>query len=446
MAKLVRIIYERVAGLDVHKKTVVATRVRVTEEDRLVWETETFGSMTADLLRLHDWLAEWDCSHVAMESTGDYWKPVFNLLEGDFKILLVNAQHVKHVPGRKTDVGDSEWLAELLLHGLLKPSFIPPKPQRVLRELTRYRARLVEERTRVVNRVQKLLEGANIKLASVVTSIMGISAREMLAEIVAGQADPLFMAELARGRMRAKIPELEKALTGLVDAHHRFLLAKQLAHIDFLDEQIYDIGAEIAQRIESMSQSIARGSSTPESDGDGDASEAAQTPLTWAEAVVLLDTIPGVSQRTAEVMLAEMGLDMSQFPTDKHLTSWAGLAPGNHQSGGKRYSGRIRKGNPSLSTAMVQAAWAAIRTKDTFLKARYHRLAARRGKKRAIVAVARSMLTSAWHILTYRQPYRELGSDYFDQRKKEAKVNYLTRQLEKLTGGAVRIELQTTVA
>jgi transposase len=447
MAKWLRIIYERVAGLDVHKKTVVATRMRVTEEQGAESETQTFGTTTPELLELHDWLMEWGCTHVAMESTGDYWKPVYNLLEGNFEVLPVNAQHVKHVPGRKTDVTDSEWLAELLLHGLLKPSFIPPKPQRALRDLTRYRSKLVEEHTRVVNRVQKLLEGANIKLASVASDIMGVSGRAMLEEIAAGQTDATGMANLARGRMRAKIPELEKALTGLVGPHHRFLLAKQLAHIDFLDEQIADISTEVVRQLEAMSQSPKGG------DGSGVDNEALGTdetsgdqkaaPLTWIEAVTLLDTIPGVNQTTAEVILAEMGLDMSQFPTDKHLTSWAGLAPGNHQSGGKRYSGRTRKGNRSLSTIMVQAAWSAVRTKDTFLKSRYHRLAARRGKKRAIGAIARSMLVSAWHILTHRQPYKELGGDYFDQRRKEAKVSYLTRQLEKLTGGTVRVELQT---
>jgi len=449
MIKLLRIMYERVAGLDVHKKTVVATPMRVTEDGRLDWETRTFGTTTPELLELHDWLMEWGCTHVAVESTGDYWKPVFNLLEDDFEVLLVNAQHVKHVPGRKTDVSDSEWLAELLLHGLLKPSFIPPKPQRALRDLTRYRTKLVQERTRVVNRVQKLLEGANIKLSSVVTNVMGVSARAMLEEIAVGQTDSALMADLARGRMRSKIPELKKALTGFVEPHHCFLLAKQLAHIDFLDEQIADISAEIAQQIETMSQSGQDGGGQILDDRgsiEETSSDEQTAPLTWAEAVALLDTIPGVNQRTAEVMLAEMGLNMEQFPTDKHLTSWSGLAPGNNQSGGKRYSGRTRKGNRPLSTIMVQAAWSAVRTKDTFLKSRYHRLAARRGKKRAIVAVARSMLSSAWHILTYREPYKELGGDYFDQRKKEAKVSYLTRQLEKLTGGTVQIELQAVPA
>jgi transposase len=445
MNHLLNIIHERVAGLDVHKKTVVATRMHVTADGRLDWETQTFGTTTPDLLTLHDWLAERSCTHVAMESTGDYWKPVFNLLEDDFEVLLVNAQHVKHVPGRKTDVCDAEWLAELLLHGLLTASFIPPKPQRALRDLTRYRTKLIQERTRVVNRVQKLLEGANIKLASVATDVMGVSARAMLAEIAAGQTDPRLMAELARGRMRNKIPELEKALTGLVGPHHRFLLAKQLAHIDFLDEQIADIGAEIARWFETQSQQPGgKGDVGTNSESDTPTDE--ETPLTWEEAVALLDTIPGVDRKTAEDMLAEMGLDMGQYPTDKHLTSWAGLSPGNRQSGGKRYSGRTRKGNRTLSSVMVQAAWSATRAKDTFLKSRYHRLAARRGKKRAIVATACSMLRSAWHMLTYRQPYQELGGDYFDQRRKDAKVSYLTRQLEKLTGGAVRIELQAIAA
>jgi transposase len=442
-----RIIYRRVAGLDVHKKTVVATRMWVTEEDRVEWETKTFGTMTSDLLELHDWLYEWGLSHVTMESTGDYWKPVFNILEDTFEVWLVNAQQVKNVPGRKTDVTDSEWLAELMLHGLLKPSFIPPPSQRALRELTRYRTRLVEERARVVNRVQKLLEGANIKLSSVASDIMGVSARAMLAEIVAGQSDAQSMADLARGRMRSKIPELEKALTGIVQPHHRFVLAQQLEHIDFLDEKVETLSIRIEQQLESMSwphkpsePDVGEG---PEETPGADESE---LPLTWNAAVALLDTIPGVNRRTAEVMLAEMGLDMSQFPTENHLASWAGLAPGNHQSGGKRYSGRTTKGNKSLASIMVQGAWSAVRTKDTFLKARYHRLAARRGKKRAIVAVAHSMLVSAWHMLTYQQPYQELGGDYFDERKKESKVSYLVRRLEKLTGGSVSIELQPAAA
>jgi transposase len=443
-----RIIFEQVAGLDIHKKTVMATRMRVTEESRLEWETQTFGTTTPDLLQLHDWLQAWECSHVAMESTGDYWKPVFNLLEGDFEVWLVNARHVQQVPGRKTDALDAEWLAELMLHGMLKPSFIPPKPQRALRDLTRYRTTLVQERARTVNRVQKLLEGANIKLASVVTDITGVSARAMLAALGAGQNDPALMAELARGRLRHKLAELEKALTGLVEAHHRFLLSQQLGHIDFLDEQIAEISTEIARRIEAMSQPSGpptcganRGGASGEANSD-----APEPPLTWSEAVTLLDTIPGVDRKTAEVILAEIGLNMSQFPTDKHLAAWSGLAPGNHQSGGKRYSGRTRQGNQTLKSTMVQAAWSAVRTKDTFLKSRFHRLAARRGKKRAIVAIAHSMLVSVWHMLTRRQPYQELGGDYFDQRKKEVKVSYLIRRIEKLTGASVTLEIQPVSA
>ena len=443
-----RIIHRIVAGLDVHKKTVVATRMQVNEEERLVWETETFGTMTQDLLALLDWLAEWECTHVAMESTGDYWKPVFNVLEGTFEVYLVNAQHVKHVPGRKTDVTDSEWLAELMLHGLLRASFIPPKPQRALRDLTRYRTKLVQERSRTVNRVQKLLEGANIKLGSVVSDVRGVSAQAMMAELCTGQMSPQEMAQLARGALRNKIPELERALTGVVEEHHRFLLGRQLTHIDFLDEQVADISAEIARQLEEMS-------SPPHTPEGGDTSHPPATtsepdnnvaPLTWTEAVKLLDTIPGVNVKTAESILAEMGLDMSRFPTADHLTAWAGLAPGNHESAGKRYSGRRRKGNRPLATTMVQAAWSAVRTKGTYLKSRYHRLAAKRGKKRAIVGVARSMLVSIWHMLSYRQPYQELGDDFLDQRRKEAKLNYLTRQLEKLTGGSVQIEFLPSAA
>jgi transposase len=436
------ILYRRVAGLDVHKKTVVATRMQVTDEDRAEWETQTFGTTTPELLQLHDWLLEWEVVHVAMESTGDYWKPVYNVLEDTFELLVVNAKHVKHVPGRKTDVKDSEWLAELMMHGLLKASFIPSRPQRALRDMTRYRTTLVQERTRLVNRVQKLLEGANIKLSSVATDITGVSARAILAEIAAGQANARFLAQLARGRLRAKIPQLEKALTGIVLPHHRFLLAKQLVHIDFLDEQIEEISAEIGRQLEAMSQPPDRlEPGTGQGAEEGSITGEGELPLTWLEAVALLDTIPGVDRRTAEKMLAEMGLDMSRFPTAGHLATWAGLAPGNHQSGGKRYSGRTTKGNKALNTTMVVAAWTAVRTKDTFLKARYHRLAARRGKKRAIVAVAHSMLVSAYHILSHRQPYQELGGDYFDQRKKETKVSYLIRRLERLTGGSVSIEI-----
>lgn len=435
-----RVIYKSVAGLDVHKKTVVACRMRVTAEQRLEWETKTFGTMTVDLLNLNDWLSEWDVQQVAMESTADYWKPVFNILEDGFEVVLVNAQHVKKVPGRKTDASDAEWLAELMLHGLLRASFIPPKPQRVLRELTRYRTTLVRERARLVNRVEKLLESTNIKLSSVVTDVMGVSAKAMLTELTGGATDPQALAELAKGRLRKKAKELAAALTGRVDDHHRFILAQQLGHIDFLDEQIETMNQQISQHLEQMACAPAK-----DDDGSGSAEAETKTSLSWSEAVELLDTIPGVDQRTAEIILAEIGLDMSQFPTADDLASWAGFAPGNHQSGGKRYSGRTTKGNRPIGAALNQAAWAASRTKDTFLKARYHRLVARRGKKRAIVAIGRSILVSIWHMLSRQEPYQDLGNDFYDQRRKETKVSYLTKQLSKL-GFTVTLDPVPTAA
>lgn len=429
-----RIIYERVAGLDGHKKSVVACRMRVTTDKRIEWEIKTFGTTTAELLALYDWLGAWGIEQVAMESTADYWKPIFNILEGGYEVFLVNAQHVKKVPGRKTDASDAEWLAELMLHGLLKASFIPAKPQRALRELTRYRSTLVRERARVANRVEKLLESTNLKLSSVVTDVMGVSAKAMLTELAAGATDPQALAELAKGRLRLKLKELEAALTGTVEPHQRFILAQQLGHIDFLDEQIETLSQQISQYLDQMDPP------PPDQADPADPTDPpAEPPLSWSAAVDLLDTIPGVDQRTAEVILAEIGLDMRQFPSPDDLASWAGFAPGNYQSGGKRYSGRTTKGNRPIGAALNQAAWAASRTKGTFLKARYHRLAARRGKKRAIVAIGRSILVSIWHMLSRRQPYHDLGCDYFDQRKKDFKVSYLTKQLARL-GFAVQLD------
>jgi transposase len=431
-----RVMYERVAGLDVHKKTVVACRMRVTGEKRIEWEKRTFGTMMVDLLGLHDWLSEWEVEQVALESTADYWKPFFNILEDGFAVMLVNAKHVQKVPGRKTDASDAEWLAELMLHGLLKASFIPAKPQRELRELTRYRTTVVRERVRIVNRVEKLLESTNIKLSSVVTDVLGVSAKAMLTELAAGATDPQALAELAKGRLRNKTKELEAALVGTISPNQRFILARQLSHIDFLDEQIEAFNEQISQHLQQMAPSAVK------ADADGDDGSSGQAPtetLSWTEAVELLDTIPGVDQRTAEIILAEIGLDMSQFPTVDDLASWAGFAPGNHQSGGKRYSGHTTKGNRPLGAAINQAAWAASRTKDTWLKARYHRLAARRGKKRAIVAIGRSILVSIWHMLSKQQPYQDLGADFYDQRRKESKVTYLTKQLARL-GFAVQLD------
>lgn len=433
-----RIVYKACAGLDVHKKTVVACRVRINEQGQREQEVRTFSTMTCELLLLLDWLLVWGVTHVAMESTGEYWKPVYNLLEGQVTVLLVNAQHVKHVPGRKTDVKDAEWLAELLMHGLLKASFIPAKPQRNLRDLTRYRVNLVEERARTIQRLQKVLENANIKLASVATDVLGVSGRRMLAALIGGQADAATMAELAKGKLRNKLPELEKALTGVVEAHHRFLLGQHLAHIDFLDEQIETVGQQIEQHLEAMPP-------LPPTSPDGPptiptappASDPA--PVTWPAAVDLLDTSPGVDQKAAHQVLAEMGINMRQFPTANHFAAWAGVAPGNRQSGGKRFATRLSDGNPHLRKILTQIAWAAVRTKNTYLSALYRRLAARRGKKRAIMAVAHSLAVSFYHMLDKQQPYQELGADYFDQRSKGVKTDWLLKQLNKL-GYTVQLE------
>jgi transposase len=437
-----RVLYDRVGGLDVHKKTVVACRMRVTGDKRIEWEKRVFGTMMADLLGLHDWLSEWEVEQVAIESTADYWKPVFNILEDGVEVILVNAKHVQKVPGRKTDLSDAEWLAELMLHGLLKASFIPPKPQRELRELTRYRTTVVRERARIINRVEKLLESTNIKLSSVVTDVMGVSARAMLTELAAGATDPQALAELAKGRLRNKIKELEAALVETISPNQRFILARQLSHIDFLDEELEAFNEQISRQLQQMAGAMVK---ADETDDNGSSGQASAETLSWMEAVELLDTIPGVDQRTAEIILAEIGLDMSQFPTADDLASWAGFAPGNHQSGGKRYSGRTTKGNRPIGAAINQAAWAASRTKETWLKARYHRLAARRGKKRAIVAIGRSILVSVWHMLSKRQPYQDLGADYYDQRRKESKVTYLTKQLTRL-GFAVQLDPLPTAA
>lgn len=438
-----KVMVSKGAGLDVHKKTVVACRRRY-EKKEVEQETRTFGTMTADLLELVDWLLEWEVTTVAMESTGEYWKPVFNLLEGAFEVMVVNAQHIKFVPGRKTDVKDAEWIAELLSYGLLKGSFIPEAPQRALRDLTRYRVKLVQERTRGVNRVQKLLESANIKLGSVATDVFGVSGRLMLNALTEGKSDPAMMAELAKGRLRKKLPELEKALTGVVSDHHRFLLAQQLSHIDYLDEQVERIGAEISKRMVEMSQPPTPPTVNKQTTEPDAADSDSQTIPSWTQAVEILDSAPGVNQRAAEMILAEIGVDMSQFPSADHLTAWAGMAPGNNQSGGKRFSGRSRKGNRTLRSIMTQVAHAASRKKGSYASAKYRRVAMRRGKKRAIIAVARSLLVSIYHMLSNGTFYEDLGSDYFDNRSKERKTDYLLKQLGKL-GYDVQLEPKTPV-
>lgn len=393
-----QVMYERCAGLDVHKKTVVACVVTPTEQ-----EIRTLSTMTIDFLALSDWLLAYGCTHVAMESTGDYWTPVFNMLEGSFEVLLVNAQHVKAVPGRKTDVKDAAWLAELLQHGLLRASFIPPVAQRELRDLTRYRSTFIRERVTLINRVQKLLEDANIKLAAVASDIMGVSGRAMLAALLAGLTDPQALAELAKGRLRAKRDQWAQALDGRVKPHHRFVLTELLCHIDSLDETI--------ARFDTQIQAI----SGP-----------------FEAAIGLLDTIPGIARPTAEMIVAEIGTDMSRFPSADHVASWAGVAPGNHERAGKRTSGKTRQGNRFLRTVLVQAAHAAARTKGTYLSAQYRRLATRRGKKRAIMAVAHSMLVMAYHMIQRQEPYRDAGADFFDRLQPEDTARRLVKRLEHL--------------
>ena len=407
------IVYARCAGADVHKKTVVVCVIVPDEHGGWHKETQTFGTMTADLLALSDWLQQWSCTHVAMESTGDYWKPIFNILEGNFEVLLVNAQHIKAVPGRKTDVSDAEWIAELLRHGLLRASFIPPAPQRQLRDLTRFRSTFVRERATLANRVQKVLEDANLKLASVASDVMGLSSRAMLAALLDGQTDPTVLVNLARGRLRKKRADLIKALTGRLQTHHRFILTELLCQIDNLDEAIAQFDEQIREHC-----------------------------VPFEEAVTLLDTIPGVARATAEVIVAEIGMDMSRFPSAAHLAAWAGVAPGNDESAGKRRSGKTRQGDRPLGVALNQAAHGAAHTKNTYLAAQYRRLARRRGKKRAIMAVAHSILVIAYHLILRKEPYRELGGDYFDKRRPEAAAKQMMKRLEQL-GYSVTLQSQT---
>ncbi len=353
------ILYQRCCGLDVHKQRVSACLLLPGNDRRQQKVARSFGTTTSQLQALKEWLVAADCTHVAMESTGPYWKPVYNILEDSFTLILANAQHIKALPGRKTDVGDAEWIADLLQHGLIRSSFIPSRPLRELRELTRYRKTLIQERSAEINRVQKVLEGANIKLGSVATNVLGVSGRAMLDALVNGTTDSNVLADLAQGRLRKKIPELQAALNGLIADHQRFVLGQQLAHIDSLNAMIVTCSAEIEQRFADHQELIRR-----------------------------LCTIPGVGQRTAETLLAEIGTDMSCFPSAKHLASWAGLCPGNHESAGKRKSGKTRKGSRWLREALVEAARAAARTRTTYLAAQYHRLAARRGGNKAAVAVA----------------------------------------------------------
>jgi transposase len=433
------VLYEHCAGLDVHKKTVVACRVFTPTAGRKQQETRTFGTTTRELLLLLNWLQEFGCTHVAMESTGEYWKPVYNLLEGFFELLLVNPQHIKNVPGRKTDVKDAAWLADLLRHGLVRGSFVPSRPQRELRDLTRGRSNLVGERNRLVNRVQKVLEDANIKLGNVASDIMGVSGRAMLEALCRGVTDPEALAELARGSLRQKREALAEALEGRVNAHHRFLLTQHLEHLGFIESQIAHFDQELEERIAQLSvrpQGAPAGGTElrapAEEARNGQRGLPPQEPPTYARAVELVMPIPGIGVRAAQAVLAEMGVDMRRFPSAAQLTSWAGVSPGNRQSAGKRLSGKTTYGNVWLRKALVQAAHGACRAKGTSFKALYHRIAGRRGKKRAIVAVARQILVVIYHVLLYQEPYRELGDVYLDERQREVTIKHLTKRLQKL--------------
>ena len=397
-------IIERCCGLDVHKKSVVACVI--TPEGQAV---RTFSTMTKELLALADWLKEHRVTQVAMESTGVYWKPVYNLLEEEFTVMVVNARHMKAVPGRKTDVKDAEWIADLLRHGLLQASFIPDRPQRELRELTRYRRSLVEERSREANRIQKVLEGANVKLASVATDVLGVSGRAMLKAMAGGEEDPKVLANLAKGRLREKLPELEAALQGLVRSHQRFMLAIQLGHLSYLDGQIETLDLEVARRVDPFEETLAA-----------------------------VDTIPGIGRRTAEIIVAEMGADMEQFPSAGHLSSWAGVCPGNNRSADKRKRSPTKKGNNWLKTALVEAAKSAGRTK-TCLGAQYQRLTRRIGANRAAVAVAHTIAVILYKVIKTGEPLADLGHRYFEERDRAAITRRAVRRLESL-GHKVTLE------
>jgi transposase len=403
------VLIERCCGLDVHKKSITACIITPNEK-----EIRTFATMTRNLVELVDWVKQNQCSHVAMESTGDYWKPIYNLLElEDLQPIVVNAQHIKAVPGRKTDVKDAEWIARLLRYGLVKGSFIPTRDQRELREIVRYRRSIIEERTREVNRLQKVLEGGNIKLSSVASNVLGVSGRNMLEAMIKGETDTAVLADFAQKKLKLKKEQLKLALEGRLGPHQLLMLEKQLAHIDYLNELISELDAEIDTRM-----------------------------VPFVEELKLLDTIPGVGKRTAEQILAEIGTDMSRFPTPGHLCSWAGMTPGHDESAGKKKSAKTRKGNKKLRSALVEAAKAVGRKKNSYLSAQYHRIAARRGKNRAAVAIGHSILSIVHILLTRRQEYVELGFDYFEQRKRDVLIKSSIKRLESL-GLSVNVEEQT---
>jgi transposase len=405
-----QVIHPRCAGLDVHKASVVACVMATAPSGAASQETKTFGATTGEILALGDWLRDQGVTIAAMESTGVYWKPFYNLLEGQMELLVVNAQHMKAVPGRKTDVADAAWIADLLRHGLLRGSFIPPQPQRELRELVRHRTNLVGRRAQAVNELHKILESTNLKLGNVVSDLTGVSATEMLQALVVGQTDPAVLAELARGQLKQKKPQLQAALRGELRPHHKLIISQLLADVSWCEEQMAEVSAEIAARLKDQEELIDR-----------------------------LDEVPGVNRRVAEVIVAEVGSDVKRFPTAQHLVSWAGLCPGNNESAGRRKSSRIRPGNRNLRWALVEAAQAGRRKKGCYLSALYGRLAGKRGKKRALIAVGRTLLQSVYYMIQRRARYQDLGADYYDRRNPEGVARRLARRIEKL-GFAVSLE------
>ena len=394
------VVYERCCGIDVHKNMLMVcifTGVRKKE-------IREFGTMTEDIQQLADWIKETNCQVAAMESTGVYWKPVYNILEGEgIELIVVNAQHIKAVPGRKTDVKDAEWIADLVRHGLVKPSFVPSREQRELREMVRYRNEIINERARELNRIQAVLEGANIKLSSIVTDISGKSSMEILRAIIDGKSDVEYLCSLAKGSLKGKIPELKKALTGSIGVHQVQMLKLQLDHIDFLSKSISEMDEDIKKKTE-----------------------------TCEECIELLDEIPGIARRSAERIIAETGIEMKQFRNSDHFASWAGLVPGCNESAGKKKSSRIRKGNSFLKSTLVECAHSAIRHKDSYFYAKYCKIAARRGGKRAIIAIAHSMALAIYHILLNREHFYDLGSDYFNIINAERIKKRNIQSLEKL--------------
>jgi transposase len=410
------VMIQRCCGIDVHKSSLTACLLVGRPNGKAQKTIKTFSTMTSNLLALKDWLESEGCTHVGIESTGVYWKPVFNILEDSLTVILANARDIKNVPGRKTDVKDCEWIAELLRFGLIRASFIPPKPIRELRDLTRYRTKLTREMTSEKNRVQKVLEDANIKLSSVATDIFGASGREMLSALLQAESTPEEMAELAKGRLRKKIPELVEALRGNVSEHHRYLLETSLRHFEYLGELIADLDERINKAMEP-----------------------------YQEEQELLISITGVEKRSAESIIAEIGVDMSQFPSEGHLSSWGGVCPGNNESAGRRKSGKTTKGDTWLKGILIQAAHAASKAKNTYLKDKYHRVAGRRGKKRAAMAIAHKILGYAYYVLRYRVPYRDLGEGYLDKLNKDVLEKKLTKRLEAL-GNRVTIEPLLQVA